>query len=73
MPRHLTARGRLSLLLTGLVLVAGLVITALTYLLTRHHLGRRATYTRFTAGTATCPPFPLSPSRPSRPVTAWWS
>ncbi|MFL6122915.1 sensor histidine kinase [Actinophytocola sp.] len=41
MPRHLTARGRLTILYTALVLAAGLVLTALTYLLMRQNLGRR--------------------------------
>ncbi|GHF21526.1 two-component sensor histidine kinase [Amycolatopsis deserti] len=38
---HLSARGRLTLLYTGLVLVAGVVLTALTYLLLRSKLERR--------------------------------
>jgi signal transduction histidine kinase len=38
---HLTARSRLTLLYTGMVLAAGLVLTTLTYLLMRRALGRR--------------------------------
>jgi signal transduction histidine kinase len=38
---NLTARARLTLLLTGLVLAAGLVLTALTYLLMRENLRHR--------------------------------
>ncbi|WP_244214931.1 sensor histidine kinase [Amycolatopsis thermalba] len=38
---HLSARGRLTLLYTGLVLAAGVVLTALTYLLLRSKLERR--------------------------------
>lgn len=41
MPRHVTARGRLTILYTALVLAAGLVLTALTYVLMRQKLGRR--------------------------------
>ncbi|WP_350275065.1 ATP-binding protein [Kribbella sp. HUAS MG21] len=38
---HLTARSRLTLLYTGMVLAAGIVLTTLTYLLMRRALGRR--------------------------------
>jgi signal transduction histidine kinase len=38
---RLTARGRLALLYTGLVLAAGVVLTALTYLLVRQSMNRR--------------------------------
>jgi signal transduction histidine kinase len=38
---HLSARSRLTLLYTGLVLVAGVVLTALTYVLMRGHLEHR--------------------------------
>jgi signal transduction histidine kinase len=38
---QLTARGRLTLLYTGLVLAAGVVLTALTYVLMRRHLAQR--------------------------------
>jgi signal transduction histidine kinase len=37
-----TARARLTILYTGLVLVAGLVLTGLTYLFMRHRLGQRS-------------------------------
>ncbi|TDC71250.1 histidine kinase, partial [Streptomyces hainanensis] len=49
MPRQLTARGRLTLLLTALVLAAGLVLTGLTYLLMRRHLGPRLGVVRLTS------------------------
>lgn len=38
---HLTARARLTVLYTGMVLAAGIVLTALTYLLLRRAVGRR--------------------------------
>ncbi|MGP4110769.1 sensor histidine kinase [Streptomyces sp. 4N509B] len=44
-----SARGRLTLLLTVLVLAAGVVLTALTYLLTRRGIGLRLVSVRFHA------------------------
>jgi signal transduction histidine kinase len=38
---HLTARARLTVLYTGMVLAAGIVLTTLTYLLMRRAVGRR--------------------------------
>ncbi|WP_461036029.1 sensor histidine kinase [Streptomyces mayteni] len=63
MPRHqLTARGRLTLLLTALVLAAGLVLTGLTYLLMRGHLGPRMGVVRLTSG-GDVPPAPSLPDQ----------
>jgi signal transduction histidine kinase len=45
---RLSARSRLSLLYTGLVLAAGVVLTALTYLLMRQNLAHRTTIVQFT-------------------------
>ncbi|TDC09768.1 histidine kinase, partial [Streptomyces sp. 8K308] len=44
----MTARGRLTLLLTALVLAAGLVLTALTYLLMRRYLAPRVGFVHLT-------------------------
>ncbi|NYI03766.1 sensor histidine kinase [Allostreptomyces psammosilenae] len=44
MRARLTARGRLTLLLTALVLAAGVVLTTLTYLLTRRNLSARLSF-----------------------------
>jgi signal transduction histidine kinase len=45
---RLTARNRLTLLYTGLVLVAGVVLTALTYVLMRQNLAHREIRLQFT-------------------------
>lgn len=57
--RHLSARSRLTLLYTGLVLVAGVVLAALTYVLMRRNLAHRVVSVRIdrTDGAPT-PPLP---------------
>lgn len=59
MPRQLTARGRLTLLLTALVLAAGLALSVLTYLLMRRYLGRRTGFLSLTTTGGEPPPPPL--------------
>jgi signal transduction histidine kinase len=57
---RLTARARLTLLLTALVLAAGAALTALTYLLMRQSLGRRAFFTQLDPGGSAPPGAPRS-------------
>lgn len=53
---HLSARGRLTLLYTGLVLVAGVVLAALTYVLMRQHLADRVIAVRIDRTEGAPPP-----------------
>ncbi|MEV4313209.1 HAMP domain-containing sensor histidine kinase [Actinocrispum sp. NPDC049592] len=53
----MTARARLALLYTGLVLLAGVALTGLTYLLMREGLGHRILSIRI-SGAAALPPLP---------------
>ncbi|MEO6085820.1 MAG: ATP-binding protein [Umezawaea sp.] len=68
---RLTARSRLTLLYTGLVLAAGVVLTALTYLLMRENLRHRKVVilrTDSPGGTAPLPPEVTSPAGLSEQV-----
>ncbi|GAB1510900.1 sensor histidine kinase [Actinophytocola sp. KF-1] len=70
---RLTARNRLTLLYTGLVLAAGVVLTALTYVLMRQNLAHREIRLRFTGpdgGPAEPPPLPGDPAALSEQVRA---
>ncbi|WP_186382407.1 sensor histidine kinase [Amycolatopsis rhizosphaerae] len=72
MPRHLTARARLTILYTGLVLAAGIVLTGLTYLLMRQNLVHRVSVI-VVGGTAAgdqLPPVPQPPSEVAARVQA---
>lgn len=67
---RLTARSRLTLLYTGLVLAAGVVLTALTYLLMQENLTHREIVLRTlpSDGSGSLPPQPPSPSELSEQV-----
>jgi signal transduction histidine kinase len=67
---RLTARGRLTLLHTGLVLAAGVVLTALTYLLMRENLRHRKVvlHTDSPGSTPQLPPEMTSPAGLSEQV-----
>jgi signal transduction histidine kinase len=62
MPVRLTARSRLTLLYTGLVLAAGVVLTSLTYLLMRQNLAHRTAVLQYDVLGASGPPPPLPPN-----------
>ena len=66
MPVRLTARSRLTLLYTGLVLAAGVVLTALTYLLMRQNLAHRTTVLQYDVLGTSGPPPPLPPNPSER-------
>jgi signal transduction histidine kinase len=57
---RLSARSRLTIVHTGLVVAAGVALTALTYLLMRQNLGRRLVV-HITAPGTTGPPLPAMP------------
>jgi signal transduction histidine kinase len=57
---RLSARGRLTIVHTGLVVAAGIALTALTYLLMRQNLGHRLVVRITTPGTSG-PPLPAIP------------
>ncbi|MGI5455027.1 sensor histidine kinase [Streptomyces sp. CA-249302] len=64
-----TARSRLTLLYTALVLITGALLSLFTYLLTRRSLGERRTVVRYTATpSGTEPPPPLDSSELARQV-----
>ncbi len=68
---RLTARNRLTLLYTGLVLAAGVVLTALTYLLMRQNLSHREIRLQFNGsdgGPVEPPPLPRDPAALSEQV-----
>ena len=64
MTLRLTARARLTLLYTGLVLAAGLVLTGLTYLFMRRRLGQRFIHLDFRQQESTT----QTPPRPQEPL-----
>jgi len=68
---RLSARSRLSLLYTGLVLAAGVVLTALTYLLMRQNLAHRTAIVQFTTSDGPgLPPPALDPAALSQQLRA---